>query len=84
VVRIQVERRFEVSVRGAFDYVTDHANWPAYWPRFVRLDPDRAGGSTATARASPCGCAPEVELDMKLSRIEPCRAGAVGMRSALM
>ncbi len=37
--RIEVERRFEVSVREGFDYITEPANWPAYWPRFVRLDP---------------------------------------------
>jgi hypothetical protein len=39
VIRIEVERRFDVSVRDGFDYITELANWPAYWPRFVRLDP---------------------------------------------
>ena len=39
VIRIEVERRFEVSVREGFDYITEPANWPEYWPRFVRLDP---------------------------------------------
>jgi hypothetical protein len=39
-VRVEVEHRFGVSVREGFDYITDPANWPAFWPRFVRLDPD--------------------------------------------
>jgi hypothetical protein len=39
VVRIEVERRFEVSVREGFDYITDTANWADYWLRFVHLDP---------------------------------------------
>jgi hypothetical protein len=35
VVRIEVEHRFGVSFHEGFDYMTEPANWPAYWPRFV-------------------------------------------------
>jgi uncharacterized protein YndB with AHSA1/START domain len=75
VVRIEVERRFEVSVREGFDYITDPANWPEYWPRFVRLDPDsrwQEPGDRARLTLRMLGR--EVELEMTLARIEPRRA----------
>jgi hypothetical protein len=56
-IRIEVERPFEVSVCEGFDYITEPANWPAYWPRFVRLDPasrwrDRGDRARVTLRSS--------------------------------
>ena len=74
VIRIEVERRFEVSVREGFDYITEPANWPEYWPRFVRLDPasrwrDRGDRARLTLRM----LGRDVELDMTLARREPCR-----------
>jgi hypothetical protein len=74
VIRIAVERRFDVSVRDGFDYITEPANWPAYWPRFVRLDPasrwhDRGDRARLTLRL----LGREVELDMTLARREPGR-----------
>ncbi len=73
-IRIEVERRFEVSVREGFDYITEPANWPEYWPRFVRLDPasrwrDRGDRARLTLRM----LGRDVELDMTLARREPCR-----------
>jgi hypothetical protein len=74
VVRIEVERRFGVSVREGFDYITDPANWPAYWPRFVRLDPDSCWREPGDrARLTLRMLAREVELEMALSRVEPYR-----------
>jgi hypothetical protein len=72
VVRIDVERRFGVSVREGFDYITDPTNWPAYWPRFVRLDPNsrwREPGDRA--RLTLRMLARDVELEMTLVRLEP-------------
>ena len=74
VIRIEVERRLKVSVREGFDYITEPANWPAYWPRFVRLDPasrwrDRGDRARLTLRM----LGRDVELDMTLARREPCR-----------
>jgi hypothetical protein len=74
VIRIEVERRFGVSVRDGFDYITEPANWPAYWPRFVRLDPasrwrDRGDRARLTLRM----LGRDVELDMTLARREACR-----------
>ena len=36
-VRIDLERRLPVSLHDGFDYITDPANWPEYWPRLVRI-----------------------------------------------
>jgi hypothetical protein len=39
VVRLEATHQFGVSVGEGFEDITDPANWPAYWPRFVSLDP---------------------------------------------
>jgi uncharacterized protein YndB with AHSA1/START domain len=73
-IRIEVEHRLPVSVRDGFDYITDPNNWPEYWPRLVRItsarrwrEPgDRACVVLRMLRR-------EVELEMKLVRIEPHR-----------
>jgi hypothetical protein len=75
VVRIEVEHRFGVSVHDGFDYITEPANWPEYWPRFVRLDRGsrwRAPGDRA--RITLRLFAREVDLEMTLARFEHCRA----------
>jgi polyketide cyclase/dehydrase/lipid transport protein len=74
VVRIEVEHRFGVSVIEGFEYITEPANWPAYWPRFVRLDRGsrwRAPGDRA--RITLRMLAREVELEMTLARFEDGR-----------
>ena len=71
-VRIDLERRLPVSLREGFDYITDPANWPEYWPRLVRIasarrwrEPgDRAGLVLRMLRR-------DVTLEMTLVRIEP-------------
>jgi hypothetical protein len=73
-VQIEVKRRFGVSVQEGFDYITDLANWPTYWPRFVRLDPaSRWREPGDRARLTLRMLAREVELVMTLARVEPCR-----------
>ena len=74
VVRIEIEHWFDVSVREGFDYITDPANWPEYWPRFVRIDPNsrwRQAGDRA--RITFRMLAREVELQMELCRLERWR-----------
>lgn len=74
MVRIDVEHRFGISVHEGFDYITAPANWPTYWPRFVRLDPEsrwRAPGDRA--RLTLRILAREVDLEMTLARLEPYR-----------
>jgi hypothetical protein len=39
MIRVEREHRFEVPLREGFDYITNPANWPAYWPGFVRIEP---------------------------------------------
>jgi hypothetical protein len=39
VIRIEREHRFAVPVEAGFAFITDMANWPLYWPGFVRLEP---------------------------------------------
>jgi Polyketide cyclase / dehydrase and lipid transport len=74
VVRVDVEHRFCVSVHDGFDYITEPANWPAYWPRFVRLDPgSRWRKPGDRARLTLRMLAREVELEMTLARLEPYR-----------
>jgi Polyketide cyclase / dehydrase and lipid transport len=71
VVRIEVEHRFAISIDEGFDYITEPANWPAYWPRFVRLDPGtpwRTPGDRA--RLTLRILAREVALEMTLTRFE--------------
>ena len=73
-LRIEVEHRFDVSVDDGFDYITDPANWPAYWPRFVHLDPAsrwRMPGDDARIRLRML--AREIDLAMTLARLERCR-----------
>jgi len=73
-IRIEAERRLPVSMRDGFDYITDPANWPEYWPRLVRItsaDRWREPGDRARVVLRLLGR--EVELDMCLVRIEPYR-----------
>ena len=73
-IRVEVTHRLPVSVHDGFDYITDPANWPEYWPRLVRINDarhwrepgDRACLVLRMLRR-------EVELEMKLVRIEPYR-----------
>ena len=73
-IRIELERRLPVPVRDGFDYITDPANWPEYWPRLVRISSagrwrepgDRASLVLHMLRR-------EVELDMELVRFDPYR-----------
>jgi uncharacterized protein YndB with AHSA1/START domain len=73
-IRVELERRLPVSVHDGFDYITDPNNWPEYWPRLVRItsarqwrEPgDRASLVLRMLRR-------EVELEMKLVRVEPYR-----------
>ena len=70
MIRIEVEHRFGVSVHQGFDYITEPANWPAYWPRFVRLDPTRWREPGDRARLTLRMLAREVEFEMTLTRFE--------------
>lgn len=74
LISIDVERRFPVTVREGFDFITELRNWPDYWPRLVRVDPAsrwREPGDRAGLALRMLGR--EVELEMTLTRIDPYR-----------
>jgi uncharacterized protein YndB with AHSA1/START domain len=50
VKRIQAADRFDVPVERGFAFITDVANWPNFWPGYVRLEEGsswRRAGDTA-------------------------------------
>lgn len=71
MIRIEREHRFEVPVEAGFAYITDTANWPAYWPNFVRLE-EASQWSTPgdEARIVVRLLGRDIELHMKLSRFD--------------
>ena len=38
-MRVEREHRFDVPLAAGFEYVTDIANWPSYWPGIIRVEP---------------------------------------------
>jgi len=73
-IRVEEEHRFGVSVAEGFDYITDPANWPAYWPGFERIEPGshwREPGDQARLTVKLLGR--HVELHMTLTTLEPNR-----------
>ena len=71
-VRIELERRLPIGVHDGFDYITDPGNWPEYWPRLVRIASARRWREPGDrARLVLRMLRREVELEMKLVRIEP-------------
>jgi hypothetical protein len=73
-MRVEREHRFDVPLAAGFEYVTDIANWPSYWPGIVRVEP----GSRWAAPGDEAGIVVEllgrqVELRMALRRFEPNR-----------
>jgi hypothetical protein len=74
VIHIEEQRRLPVSLREGYDYITDPANWPEYWPRLVRVGAAirwREPGDRAAVTLRMLGR--EVTLDMTLVRIDPYR-----------
>jgi hypothetical protein len=73
-MRIEREHDFDVPLETGFAYITDPANWVAYWPGIVRVDPGSrwaAPGDEARIVIKLLGR--EVELRMKLRRFESNR-----------
>jgi hypothetical protein len=71
-IRIEAQRRFPVSLREGFEYITNPANWPAYWPRLVRMAPGmrwREPGDRASVTLRLLGR--DVELQMTLAQMTP-------------
>lgn len=73
-MRVEREHRFDVPLAAGFDYVTDIANWPSYWPGIVRVESVSkwaAPGDEARIVVELLGR--QVLLRMVLRRFEPNR-----------
>jgi hypothetical protein len=74
LIRIEHQDHFPVSVETGFAFITDLANWPAYWPGFVRTE----AGSRWTAPGDETRIVVELlgretELRLTMRRLEPNR-----------
>ena len=72
--RIEAARRYDVPVERGFAFITDTANWPTFWPGYVRLEEGSrwgAPGDTATLVSRLFGR--ERELTMTIEAFEPNR-----------
>ena len=71
MIRIEREHRFAVPVEAGFAFITDPANWPAYWPGFVRIEPgSRWSAPRDEARIVIRLLGREVGLRMTLARFD--------------
>jgi Polyketide cyclase / dehydrase and lipid transport len=73
-LRVEHSHRFEVPLTDGFAFITNHRNWPAYWPDLVRVEPGStwgAPGDQAVVVQRLLGR--ETPLRMTLSRLEPER-----------
>jgi uncharacterized protein YndB with AHSA1/START domain len=73
-VRIELETRFDVSLHTGFDFITDPANWPRYWPGLIRIEPNsrwHEPGDQARLVLRLLGR--PVELEMTLRQFAPYR-----------
>ena len=72
--RLEAVHRFGVPVERGFAFVTDTANWPTFWPGYVRLeDGSRWGAAGDTARLVTRLLGRERELTMTILSFEPNR-----------
>jgi hypothetical protein len=71
-MRVEAERHFPVELREGFDYITDQANWPDYWPNLVRIEPGSKWGEPGdVTRMVLHVLGRKVEMAMTLRRFEP-------------
>jgi uncharacterized protein YndB with AHSA1/START domain len=72
--RVEAARRFDVPVERGFAFITDTANWPTFWPGYVRLVEGSSWAATGdTARLVTRLLGRERELTMTITAFEPNR-----------
>ena len=72
--RVEASHRFGVPVERGFAFITNTANWPEFWPGFVRLEEgSRWGASGDRARLVTRLLGRERELAMTVRAVEPNR-----------
>jgi uncharacterized protein YndB with AHSA1/START domain len=74
VTRRESAHRYDVPVERGFAFITDTANWPTFWPGYVRLEEgSRWGAPGDTARLMTRLLGRERELTMTITAFEPNR-----------
>lgn len=74
MTRVEDARRFAAPVERGFAFITDTANWPSYWPGYVRLEPGSSWGAVGdTARLVTKLLGRERTLTMTITGFEPNR-----------
>jgi hypothetical protein len=72
--RLEAVRRYDISVERGFAFITDTANWPRFWPGYVRLEEGSRWGAVGdTARMVTRLLGRERELTMTITAFEPNR-----------
>ena len=72
--RVEAARRFDVRVERGFAFITDTANWPRFWPGYVRLEEGSSWrGVGDTARLVTRLLGRERLLSMRVTAFEPDR-----------
>ena len=74
VKHVESAHRFDVPVEQGFAFITNTANWPKFWPGYVRLEPGSSWGARGdTARLVTKILGRERELAMTVTAFEPNR-----------
>lgn len=72
--RLEAVRRYDVPVEHGFAFITDTANWPKFWPGYVRLEPGSSWGARGdTARLVTRILGRERTLTMTITDFQPNR-----------
>jgi hypothetical protein len=74
MTRVEAAHRFDVGVERGFAFITDTANWPRFWPGYVRLEEgSRWEAASDTARLVARMLGRERLLTMNITTLEPNR-----------
>jgi hypothetical protein len=74
MVRVESAHRYGVPAERGFGFITNAANWPRFWPGYVRLEPGSSWGAKGdTARLVTRLLGRDRELTMTVTEFEPNR-----------
>ena len=74
MTRVEAARRYDVPVSRGFGFITDTANWPKFWPGYVRLEDGSSWSAVGdTARLVTRLLGRERALTMTITAFEPNR-----------
>jgi uncharacterized protein YndB with AHSA1/START domain len=74
MARVEAAHHFDVPVERGFAFITDTANWPKFWPGYVRLEEGSSWGAVGdTARLATRLLGRERLLTMRITAFEPNR-----------